>query len=48
MSMRTFAFRNRLFVIYSAVIITVVVLFSIVLLTTTIDGNRSTELYHQL
>ena len=47
MSMKTFAFKNRLFLVYAAVIAFVVVLFSIVLFTTTTSMNRQTELYHQ-
>jgi len=47
MSMRTFAFRNRLFFIYAAVIVAVVVLFSAVLLITTVNASRDAELYHQ-
>ena len=45
--MRTFAFRNRLFFIYAAVIVAVVVLFSAVLLITTVNASRDAELYHQ-
>ena len=47
MSMKTFAFKNRLFVTYAVVIIAVVVLFSAVLILTTTDTSRKTELYHQ-
>lgn len=45
--MKTFAFKNRLFLVYSIVIAVVVVLFTVVLLATTMGMNRQTELYHQ-
>lgn len=45
--MKTFAFKNRLFFTYAALIIAVVALFSAVLLSVTTQMNRQTELYHQ-
>lgn len=45
--MKTFAFKNRLFLTYTAVIIAVVALFGAVLMILTTDINRRTELYHQ-
>lgn len=47
MSMKTFAFKNRLFLIYTAVIAVVVVLFSAVLIVTIWRTNQQMELYHQ-
>ena len=47
MSMKTFALKNRLFLIYTAVIAVVVILFSAVLMVTTSNTNKETELYHQ-
>lgn len=45
--MKTFAFKNRLFVTYTAVITLVVAIFSVILLTTSAGMNREAELYHQ-
>lgn len=45
--MKTFAFKSRLFVTYTAVVVAVVFLFSGVLIFTTTEMNRRTELYHQ-
>ncbi len=47
MSMKTFAFKYRLFLIYSVVISLVVILFTAVLYVTTTGMNRQTELYYQ-
>ena len=47
MSMKTFAFKNRLFFTYAIVITLVVVLFTTALFVLTTDMNRRIELYHQ-
>lgn len=45
--MKTFAFKSRLFLTYTAVIAAVVVLFTAALYFITANLNRRTELYHQ-